>query len=194
VAVDRAVKSAEQFHLEGPLDQWRALRQTMHDEICREGFNTRLGCFVQAYGSSMVDASLLLMPQVGFLPATDPRVRATIEQIERSLLVDGFVLRYDSEATDDGLPAGEGAFLACSFWLTDNYTLMGRRTQAMRLFGKLTRLANDIGLYAEEYDPDAGRMLGNFPQAFSHVALINTALNLMTNSSKKKRSHPRARR
>jgi GH15 family glucan-1,4-alpha-glucosidase len=178
VAVDRAVKSAEQFHLEGPLDQWRALRQTMHDEICREGFNTRLGCFVQAYGSSIVDASLLLMPQVGFLPATDPRVRATIEQIERHLLVDGFVLRYDSEATNDGLPAGEGAFLACSFWLADDYMLLGRHDDARALFERLLTLRNDVGLLSEEYDPRRRRQVGNFPQAFSHVGLIDTAFNL----------------
>jgi GH15 family glucan-1,4-alpha-glucosidase len=178
VAVDRAVKSAEQFQLEGPLDEWRALRQTMHDEICREGFNARLGCFVQAYGSSIVDASLLLMPQVGFLPATDRRVRATIEQVERHLLVDGFVLRYDSEATDDGLPAGEGAFLACSFWLADDYMLLGRHDDARALFERLLTLRNDVGLLSEEYDPPRRRQIGNFPQAFSHVALVDTAFNL----------------
>ena len=178
VAVDRAVKSAEQFNLDGPIDQWRALRQTMHDEICREAFNARLGCFVMAYGASIVDASLLLMPQVGFLPATDPRVRATIEQIEKHLLVDGFVLRYDSAATDDGLPAGEGAFLACSFWLADDYMLLGRHDDARALFERLLSLRNDVGLLSEEYDPRRQRQVGNFPQAFSHVALIDTAFNL----------------
>ena len=178
VAVDRAVKSAEQFHLEGPLDTWRALRQTMHDEISREAFNARLGCFVMAYGASIVDASLLLMPQLGFLPADDPRVRATIERIEKDLLVDGFVLRYDSAATDDGLPAGEGAFLACSFWLADDYMLLGRHDDARAMFERLLTLRNDVGLLSEEYDPHRRRQVGNFPQAFSHVALIDTALNL----------------
>lgn len=178
VALDRAVKSAEQFHLEGPLDKWQALRQTIHDEVCREGFNTTLGSFVQAYGSSIVDASLLLMPLVGFLPATDPRILATVEQIERHLLVDGFVLRYDSSATDDGLPPGEGAFLACSFWLADNYMLLGRNVDARAMFERLLTLRNDVGLLAEEYDPRRRRQLGNFPQAFSHVALVDTAFNL----------------
>jgi GH15 family glucan-1,4-alpha-glucosidase len=152
------------------------------------------GCFVQAYGSSQVDASLLLLPIVGFLPASDRRIKATVHEIEKRLIYKDLVQRYETGTGVDGLPPGEGAFLACSFWLVDNYVLMGKQAQAMRLFGRLRRLANDVGLYAEEYDPDAKRMLGNFPQAFSHVALINTAVNLMTNSRKKKRSRPRARR
>lgn len=178
VAVDRAVKSAEEFKLEGPVDEWRSLRETMHAEICRQGFSAKLGCFVQAYGSSIVDASLLLMPLVGFLPVTDPRIRATVEQIEKHLLVDGFVLRYDSDATDDGLPAGEGAFLACSFWLADNYMLLGRHADARTMFTRLLTLRNDVGLLSEEYDQGRKRQVGNFPQAFSHVALIDTAFNL----------------
>jgi GH15 family glucan-1,4-alpha-glucosidase len=178
VAVDRAIKSGEEFHLDGPIDEWRALRQTMHDDICKQAFNPELGCFVQAYGSSIVDASLLLVPLVGFLPATDPRVRATVERIEQHLLVDGFVLRYDSEATDDGLPPGEGAFLACSFWLVDNYMLLGRHDDARAMFTRLLGLRNDVGLLAEEYDQGRRRQVGNFPQAFSHVALVDTAFNL----------------
>jgi GH15 family glucan-1,4-alpha-glucosidase len=131
---------------------------------------------------------------VGFLPSSDPRIRKTVREIEKRLLHKGLVRRYETDTGVDGLPPGEGAFLACSFWLADNYALMGRRPEALRLFGKLRRLANDLGLYAEEYDPDAKRMLGNFPQAFSHVALINTAINLMMSDGKKKRSRPRASR
>ena len=152
------------------------------------------GCFVQAYGSQAMDASLLLLPLVGFLPASDKRIKATVREIEKRLIHKGLVRRYETVTGVDGLPPGEGAFLACSFWLADNYGLMGRRVEATRLFNKLARLANDVGLYAEEYDADAGRMLGNFPQAFSHVALVNTALNLMMNESRKKRTRPRARR
>jgi GH15 family glucan-1,4-alpha-glucosidase len=146
--------------------------------VCREGFDPALGSFVQAYGSKQLDASLLLVPIVGFLPPDDPRVRGTVAAIERRLLVDGLVLRYDSAAVADGLPPGEGAFLACSFWLADNYALMGRADEACALFERLLALRNDVGLLAEEYDPRAGRMLGNFPQAFSHVGLVDTAFNL----------------
>jgi GH15 family glucan-1,4-alpha-glucosidase len=135
-----------------------------------------------------------LLPLVGFLPASDKRIKKTVREIEKRLLRKGLVRRYETDTGVDGLPPGEGAFLACSFWLADNYALMRRRPEAMRLCGRLRRLANDLGLYAEEYDPDAKRMLGNFPQAFSHVALINTALNLMMNKDKKKRSRPRGRR
>jgi len=178
VAIDRAVKSAEQCRLDGPIDRWRALRDEIHADVCANGFNSRLNAFVQAYGSDLIDASLLLMPLVGFLPATDPRVRSTVEAIERELLVDGFVLRYDSEATDDGLPAGEGAFLACSFWLADNYMLLGRHDDARRMFERLLALRNDVGLLAEGYDPRLKRQVGNFPQGFSHIALLSTAFNL----------------
>jgi GH15 family glucan-1,4-alpha-glucosidase len=141
-----------------------------------------------------MDASLLLLPLVGFLPPSDPRIKKTVRQIEKRLVYKGLVRRYETGTGVDGLPPGEGAFLACSFWLADNYTMMGRRSDALRLFNRLRRLANDVGLYAEEYDPQSRRMLGNFPQAFSHVALINTAIHLMMTEKKSNRSHPRARR
>jgi GH15 family glucan-1,4-alpha-glucosidase len=179
VAFDRAIKSAEQFRLDGPVDQWKALRNQIHAEVCRKGFNSSLGAFVQSYGSKDLDASILLLPLVGFLPPSDPRVRSTVEAIERHLTVDGFVRRYDTSVASDGLPAGEGAFLACSFWLADDLMLLGRREDARRLFERLLSLRNDVDLLAEEYDPRAKRMLGNFPQAFSHIALVNTAHNLM---------------
>jgi GH15 family glucan-1,4-alpha-glucosidase len=178
VAVDRAVKSAEQFGLDGPVDRWRALRNEIHADVCANGFNPGRNAFVQAYGSDLIDASLLMVPLVGFLPASDPRVRGTVEAIEKELVVDGFVLRYDSEATDDGLPPGEGAFLACSFWLADNYILLGRRPDAERMFERLLGLRNDVGLLAEGYDPGLKRQVGNFPQGFSHIALLSTAFNL----------------
>jgi len=178
VAFDRAVKSVEAFGLEGPLARWRTLRDRIHSEVCDNAYNAKLGSFVQSYGGGELDASLLLMPLVGFLPADDPRVRGTVEAIERRLSVDGLLLRYDTGTLDDGLPPGEGAFLACSFWLADNLVLQGRHAEARELFERLLALRNDVGLLAEEYDPRARRMLGNFPQAFSHVALVNTALNL----------------
>ncbi|MGH7720081.1 MAG: glycoside hydrolase family 15 protein [Gemmatimonadaceae bacterium] len=178
VAFDRVVKCAEQFGLEGPVDKWRALRRRIHDEVCQRGFDRELGTFVQSYGSKELDASLLLLPIVGFLPPDDPRIRGTVEAIERRLMVDGLVYRYDTGSSVDGLPAGEGAFLACSFWLADNYALLGRHDDARALFERLLELRNDVGLLAEEYDPRAGRQLGNFPQAFSHVGLVDTALNL----------------
>ena len=178
VAIDRAIQSAEQCKLDGPIDHWRALRDEIHADVCEKGFNSRLNAFVQAYGSDLIDASLLVMPLVGFLPATDPRVRGTVNAIERELLVDGLLLRYDSEATDDGLPAGEGAFLACSFWLADNYVMLGRRDDARRLFERLLALRNDVGLLSEGYDPRVKRQVGNFPQGFSHIALLSTAFNL----------------
>jgi GH15 family glucan-1,4-alpha-glucosidase len=173
---------------------WKKIAREIHRDICKNGVDRKLGCFVQAYGSRHMDASLLLLPLVGFLPPSDPRIKATVRQIEKRLIHKGLVQRYETETGVDGLPPGEGAFLACSFWLADNYALMGRRKEAMRLFNRLSRLANDVGLYAEEYDPDDKRMLGNFPQAFSHVALINSAVNLMTNTGKKKRTRPRAHR
>jgi GH15 family glucan-1,4-alpha-glucosidase len=178
VAFDRGVKSVEQFGLEGPVDRWRALRTQIHDEVCREGFNSEIGAFVQSYGSKELDASVLLIPLVGFLPPNDPRVRSTVEAIERHLMADGFVLRYDPGAGSDGLPGSEGAFLACSFWLADNLVLLGRRDDARRLFQRLLALRNDVGLLSEEYDPQAKRLVGNFPQAFSHITLVNTAYNL----------------
>ncbi len=178
VAFDRAVRTVETFGMEGPVERWRAIRQAIHAEVCERGFNPGLGAFVQSYGSRQLDASLLMIPLVGFLPAGDPRVRGTVERIERDLMSDGFVMRYDTARGIDGLPGGEGAFLACSFWLADNLVLQGRRADARRLFERLLSLRNDVGLLSEEYDPQANRLVGNFPQALSHIALINTAHNL----------------
>jgi GH15 family glucan-1,4-alpha-glucosidase len=178
VALDRALRGAGMFGLEAPVRRWQQLAQRIHDDICTNGFDPQLGCFVRAYGSRQLDASLLLLPAVGFLPASDPRIRGTIEAIERQLLVDGFVLRYDTTAEGDGLPPGEGAFLACSFWLADAYVLLNRHADARRLFERLLALRNDVGLLAEEYDVIGQRLAGNFPQAFSHIALVNTAYNL----------------
>jgi GH15 family glucan-1,4-alpha-glucosidase len=178
VGFDRAVKSVEQFGLDGPLDRWRAIRSDIHRSVCSEGFDANLGAFVQFYGSKELDASLLMMPLVGFLPATDPRVVATVSAIERQLMRDGYVARYVAGSGVDGLPRGEGAFLACSFWLADNYVLQGRHDEARVLFERLVALCNDVGLLAEEYDPLARHLVGNFPQALSHVSLVNTALNL----------------
>ena len=178
VALDRVIKIAEQFGRDGQVNRWRAMRRCIHEEVCANGFDTGLGTFVQSYGSKQLDASLLLIPIVGFLPPSDQRVRGTVEAIERRLMVDGLVLRYDTDTGVDGLAPGEGAFLACSFWLADNYVLAGRRDDARHLFERLLDLRNDVGLLAEQYDPRAQRQLGNFPQAFSHVALVDTALNL----------------
>ncbi len=177
VAFDRAIRSAEEFGLDGPVAQWRAVRDEIHRDVCARGFDLELQAFVQAYGSKTLDASLLLVPLVGFLPAKDPRVVGTVEAIERSLVSQGFVLRYESSVTDDGLPAGEGTFLACSFWLADNLVLQGRTSEAEALFERLLAVRNDVGLLAEEYDPHAQRQLGNFPQALSHLSLVVTALN-----------------
>jgi GH15 family glucan-1,4-alpha-glucosidase len=175
VAFDRAIKDAEQDGLEGPIDRWRELRDAIHAEVCEKGFEPRSNSFVQSYESTDLDASLLLIPQVGFLPADDPRVLGTIAAIERHLLLDGLVLRYSTATNVDALPAGEGCFLPCSFWLADCYALTGRRPQGEALFERLLSLGNDVGLFAEEYDPRAKRMLGNFPQALTHMALVNTA-------------------
>jgi GH15 family glucan-1,4-alpha-glucosidase len=180
VAFDRAVRSVEEQDVEGPVDRWRALRDEIHASVCEHGFDEELGSFVQSYGSKELDASLLLIPLVGFLPASDRRVRGTIEAVEQGLVVDGFVLRYRThEAGVDGLPAGEGVFLPCSFWLVDCLELLGRHDDAHALFERLIALANDVGLLAEEYDPRAKRLLGNFPQAFTHLALINSAFNVL---------------
>ena len=173
---------------------WKKMARRIHADVCKKGVDGKRGCFVQYYGSDQMDASLLLLPLVGFLPAADPRIKKTVREIEKRLIVKGLVQRYETVTGVDGLPPGEGAFLACSFWLADNYTLMGRRGDALKLFNRLRGLANDVGLYAEEYDPNARRMLGNFPQAFSHVALINTALNLMMTEKKPARTRRRARR
>jgi GH15 family glucan-1,4-alpha-glucosidase len=178
VAFDRSIRSAETFGLRGPVDEWRELRDEIHREVCAKGFDRKLGTFVQSFGSKQLDASLLQIPTVGFLPISDPRVKATVAAIERRLLRDGFVMRYDTEETDDGLPPKEGAFLACSFWLVDVYILQGRIADAERLFRNLIALRNDVGLLSEEYDQRTQRLVGNFPQAFSHMALVNSAYNL----------------
>ncbi|HLY95552.1 MAG TPA: glycoside hydrolase family 15 protein [Gaiellaceae bacterium] len=180
VAFDRAVRSVETQDVEGPVNHWRTIRDEIHEEICTNGFDEALGSFTQSYGSQTLDASLLLLPLVGFLPAKDPRVRGTIEAVEANLLVDGLVLRYHTlDQSVDGLPAGEGVFLPCSFWLVDCLELIGRRDDAHALFDRLVGLANDVGLLSEEYDPVAGRLLGNFPQAFTHLALVNSAYNIL---------------
>jgi GH15 family glucan-1,4-alpha-glucosidase len=178
VAFDRAIKEFEARGIADSLDEWRRLRAEIHADICRNAFDPQLGSFVQAYGSKAHDAALLLLPLVGFLPPSDPRIIGTVKAIEQNLFVDGLVRRYDTEREIDGLPPGEGAFVACSFWLADNWILQGRLAEARRLFEHLLSLTNDVGLLAEEYDPHERRQLGNFPQAFSHVALVNTAFNL----------------
>ena len=179
VAADRATLAVERFGLDGPADRWRRLREDIHRDILDRGVRAD-GVFTQAYGSEALDASLLMMPLVGFLPPTDERVRNTVEAIERELTHDGFVLRYRTEHTDDGLRGGEGAFLLCTFWLADCLALLGRTADARALYERLVALRNDVGLLSEEYDPVGRRLLGNFPQAFSHVSLVNTALNLGT--------------
>jgi GH15 family glucan-1,4-alpha-glucosidase len=178
VAFDRVVRSATEFGLEGPIDHWREVRDAIHAQVCERGFDASQDSFVQSYGSTALDASLLLIPVVGFLPPDDPRIRGTVAAIERGLLRQGLVMRYDTGDSKDGLPPGEGAFLACTFWLADNYLLQGRVDEAQALFDRLLSYRNDVGLLAEEYDPVAKRQLGNFPQAFSHLALINTATSL----------------
>jgi GH15 family glucan-1,4-alpha-glucosidase len=179
VAMDRAVKAVERFRLEGPVERWRQIRAEIHDQICRQGFDAERGAFVQSYGSKALDASLLLMPMVGFLPPDDARVRATVAAIERELTVGGFVARYSTaDGQVDGLPAGEGAFLPCSFWLADNLAMQSRHQEARALFERLLGICNDVGLLSEEYDVVGKRQLGNFPQAFTHVMLVNSACNL----------------
>ena len=177
VALDRAIKAVELMGHEGPVDRWRAVRRELHDEVCREGYDSGRDSFVQFYGADHLDASLLQIPLVGFLPADDPRVKGTVAAIQRELVVDGLVHRYPPQASQsvDGLPPGEGTFLACTFWLADNLALMDRREEAVAIYERLLTLRNDVGLLAEEYDPASRRHLGNFPQAFSHVALVNSA-------------------
>ena len=192
VAMDRAVKTVEGFGLSGPVERWRRIRAEIHEEVCAKGYDSQRRAFTQFYGSKELDASLLMMPLVGFLPPQDERIQGTVEAIERELCQNGFVLRYrtDVSASVDGLPPGEGAFLACTFWLADNYALAGRYGDARRLFESLVGLCNDVGLLSEEYDPHAKRLVGNFPQAFTHVSLVNTALNL--SKEKKPAEHRRS--
>jgi GH15 family glucan-1,4-alpha-glucosidase len=178
VAVDRAVKIVERYGADGPVEKWRKLRDAIHKDVCDHGFNPKRNAFVQYYGSDTLDASLLMIPMVGFLPPKDPRMVATVEAIQRELMVDGLVQRYGSDSNVDGLPPGEGAFLPCSFWLADNLNMLDRREEAHEVFERLVGLCNDVGLLSEEYDPVLHRQLGNFPQAFTHVALVNSANNL----------------
>ena len=180
VAFDRVIRSVEEFGMDGPVAHWRAIRDAIHSQVCEKGFDPAQNSFVQFYGSRSLDASLLLIAMVGFLPPSDSRIRGTLTAIEKGLIREGFVQRYHTSDGADGLPPGEGVFLACSFWLADNYILQGRFGEARTLFEKLLSLRNDVGLLAEEYDPSERRQLGNFPQAFSHLALINTAHNLMS--------------
>ncbi len=194
VALDRGARAAEEFGLDFPVENCRRLRKRVHDQICREGFNEKLGAFVQSYGSDVLDASLLMMPLVGFLPATDPRVKGTVAAIGKHLMRDGFVQRYDTSKANDGLPPGEGAFLACTFWYADNLFLVGRHDEARETFERLLGLCNDVGLLAEEYDPEAKRQVGNFPQAFSHVGLVNTAMNLSPDEPKPAEDRPSSRK
>jgi GH15 family glucan-1,4-alpha-glucosidase len=178
VAFDRAVRMVEGYGRDGPADRWRAQREAVHREVCERGWDSERNTFTQSYGSRGLDAATLLIPAVGFLPPDDERVIGTVEAVQRELCRDGFMLRYDTAEADDGLPPGEGAFLPCSFWLADALTLIGRQDEARELFDRLAALANDVGLLAEEYDPRLGRQVGNFPQAFTHVGLVNTARNL----------------
>ncbi|MCU1491518.1 MAG: hypothetical protein JWM85_2923 [Acidimicrobiaceae bacterium] len=180
VAMDRAIQDVELFGLPGPVDRWRKTRSEIHAQVLEKGYDPERNTFTQYYGSKELDASTLMIPMVGFLPPKDKRVVGTLAAIEQDLLHDGFVLRYDAESSSDvdGLTGREGAFLACSFWLADNYELVGRRDDAVAMFERLLALRNDLGLLSEEYDPVARRQVGNFPQAFSHISLINTAVNL----------------
>lgn len=178
VAFDRGVKSVERYGRDGPADEWRRARDAVHRQVCERGFHPKRNAFVQAYETDALDASLLMMPLVGFLPEDDPRVRGTVAAIEKELMHGGFVARYDTRTTEDGLPAGEGTFLPCTFWYADNLALQGKRDEAAAIFERLLGLRNDVGLLTEEYDPRSRRLVGNFPQAFTHIGLINTALNL----------------
>jgi len=194
VAFDRAVKDVEDFGLDGPVDRWRQVRDAIHAQVCAAGYDARSNTFVQSYGAPYLDASLLLIPQVGFLPPDDPRVRGTIEAIERNLVVDGLVLRYSTATDVDTLPPGEGTFLPCSFWLADSLVLIGRREEGEALFDRLLALSNDLGLLAEEYDARGRHMLGNFPQALTHMALINTARLLSIPVQQAKRASAKGER
>ena len=178
VVFDRAVKAVERFGLSGKLERWRALRAAVHAQVCREGFDAQRNSFTQYYGSRSLDASLLMIPLVGFLPAEDSRVNGTIKAIQSELAVDGLIRRYVTDEAVDGMPPGEGAFLPCSFWLADSLAMTGRHGEATALFERLLTLCNDVGLISQGYDTKQRRLVGNFPQAMTHVALINTARNL----------------
>jgi GH15 family glucan-1,4-alpha-glucosidase len=178
VAFDAAATTIEKFETHGDADRWRRVCNAIHKQVCERGWDAERGTFTQSYGSQALDAALLLIPRMGFLPGDDPRVVGTIEAVERELVSEGFVMRYPSEDGDDGLPPGEGAFLPCSFWLVDALARIGRRDEALALYDRLAGLANDVGLFSEEYDSETKRLVGNFPQAFTHVALVNSAATL----------------
>jgi GH15 family glucan-1,4-alpha-glucosidase len=178
VAMDRAVKGVEKYGLEGPVERWRKVRDEIKHQVCTLGYNAEVGAFTQAYGSQELDASLLLLPTMGFLPAEDPRVIGTVEAIQRDLMVDGFVLRYRNTSGVDGLEGDEGAFLPCSLWLVGGLAKLGRTDEALELFNRVVSVANDVGLFSEEYDTKRKRLVGNFPQAFTHVAFIHAARRL----------------
>jgi GH15 family glucan-1,4-alpha-glucosidase len=178
LAFDRGIKSAEEFGFKAPLDRWRSLRSEIHRDVCTKGFDVAQNTFVVSYGSELLDASILLLPSVGFLPASDPRVRGTLAAIEKHMMRDGFVLRHDPREISDEKQPIEGAFLACTLWLADAYVLAGEVAKAQVLFDRVVAVANDLGLLAEEFDSGVGRQTGNFPQALTHIALINTAHNL----------------
>jgi len=189
VAFDRAVLLAAQLHYDAPVEKWKAIRDTIHSEVCAQGFSEKTNSFVLAYGSDQLDAALLLMPVVGFLPGSDPRVKGTVEAIERDLMSSGLVKRYETSSVEDGLPAGEGVFLACSFWMVSALKAIGRVKDARRLFARLLKMSNDLGLLSEEYDVERRRLVGNFPQAFSHIALVNAAFDLENKPGVRSRSH-----
>jgi GH15 family glucan-1,4-alpha-glucosidase len=179
VAFDRGIKLATEFGMEGPVDRWKNIADEIHADVCANGYDAELGSFVQSYGSKWLDGSVLLIPTTGFLPIDDPRIAGTIRAVEHRLLAGGLVMRHDPGQVETGLAHGEGAFLACSFWLADAFVLLGRQEEGQRLFDRLLSLRNNVGLLSEQYDPRAQRLVGNFPQAFSHIALINTAHNLV---------------
>ncbi len=196
VAFDRGIKSAEEFGLPGPIDEWRRIRLEIHEDVCRKGFDAELGCFVRAYGTKELDSSLLLTSSIGFLPPTDQRVQATVHAIERKLMVDGFVQRHNAGGSDDRLSTDEGAFIACSFWMVEAYLLLGRHEDAKQLFERLLKLRSDVGLLSEEYDPKRRRLLGNFPQAprlrrpvREFVGLQRARRNAGLRADRKGRSH-----
>jgi GH15 family glucan-1,4-alpha-glucosidase len=194
VAFDRAVLLAEQMKYKAPIEDWKATRDAIHAQICEKGFNAERGCFVRAYGSNELDASLLQIPLVGFLPGSDQRVQNTVEAIRHDLMRDGLVLRYNTANVNDGLPPGEGVFLACSFWMVSSLKAIGREADARKLFDDLLKLTNDMGLFSEEYDPRAKRLVGNFPQAFSHIALVNAAFDLEDGAGVRKRTRRQGER
>jgi len=189
VAFDRALLLAEQLHYRAPVQRWKQIKETIHEQICKQGFNAKKNSFVQIYGGDQLDASLLLMPLVGFLPAEDPRVLGTVEAIRRELMFAGLVQRYNTTTGQDGLPPGEGLFLACSFWMVSSLKAIGREEEAVKLFESLLQLRNDLGLLSEEFDPKTHRLVGNFPQAFSHIALVNAAFDLENGKDVHGRAH-----